>query len=535
MAGLFRWLPKTRWLRWLVLGVAAGAFFITFVVTLVITAVLLWQNPKVQGWVMVKILQHQATQPGATPPAPHLSPAELALLSTNAVELSSAGDLFGATNIWDVSFRFTSNQWAQMGPHFVPPIIRFVQPDGSVILRNPQAPRNGLAGVFGLDFPWSEAAMDFGNRSFNRVAIRFKGNGTFLDSQGTFKRPFKVELSRGDKSQKLAGRGTFNFHNLTADPSCLSDTMAYEFFRDAGVPAPRTTLARLRLSIAGRFQDRLLGVYVIVENPDAEWAKEQFKESGVALFKPVTYELFKDLGDDWKAYERIYDPKTKVKPTHTERLIALARLVTHGSDSEFEQRIGDFIDLDEFARFLACEVILSNYDGLLSNGQNFLLYLDPTTDRFGFVPWDLDHCWGEFPFIGTIEQRERASIWHPWVGENRFLERMLDAKPVAERYREQLKRIRETLFDPARLNRRLDELVPVVRPFVAEESGSRLARFERKVADSGIASATTTAGHPQNKKQAFSLKRFFVARAEAVTDQLEGRAEGVIITRRGSR
>ena len=31
-----------------------------------------------------------------------------------------------------------------------------------------------------------------------------------------------------------------NFVNLLADSSCLSDALAYEFFREAGCPAPRT-------------------------------------------------------------------------------------------------------------------------------------------------------------------------------------------------------------------------------------------------------------------------------------------------------
>jgi hypothetical protein len=169
----------------------------------------------------------------------------------------------------------------------------------------------------------------------------------------------------------------------------------------------------------------------------------------------VTYELFKDLGDDWKAYAGIYDPKTKTKSKHHRRVIELARFVTAASDSDFAGRVGEFIDLDEFARFLACEVVLSNYDSILDNGQNFLLYLDPRTDKFGFIPWDLDHSWGEFPLIGTADLRERVSLWHPWVGENRFIERMLTAGPFRERYRREIERLLETLFVPERLNRRL--------------------------------------------------------------------------------
>jgi spore coat protein CotH len=346
----------------------------------------------------------------------------------------------------------------------------------------------------------------------------------------TYKRSFKIDLKKHAKSQGLVGRTTLNFANLSADSSFLSDALAYEFYRDAGVPASRTAFARLLLTIDGRFNGRLLGLYVIVENPDAQWAREQFGVEGITLFKPVTYELFKDLGDDWKAYEGIYDPKTKTKPKHQRRVIELAKFVTAASDSDFAERVGEFIDLDEFARFLACEVILSNYDSILDNGQNFLIYLDPRTDKFGFIPWDLDHSWGEFPLIGTADLRERASLWHPWVGQNRFLQRMLTAEPFRARYREEIERLLATMFVPERLNRRLEELAAVVRLFIAEESTNRLAKFEIAVADKwseGLRDGNRfDPNHP-----VFQLKRFFGARAESVRRQLEGKAAGVELPR----
>jgi hypothetical protein len=526
MASWLGFLPRSRFIRFLFVAFCAVILAVLSLVTVVFTAVLLWQNPKAQSWVMLRMLRHGMDQPAQAPPEARISKAETALLLTNTSALKTATDLFGPTNIWDVQLHFTSNQWAGLGPTHVQPVAGFLQPDGSVILRNPNATRNGLSGVFGLDFPWSTADLQFGEQRFQNAGARFKGNGTFVDSQRSYKRPFKVELNKHAKGMRLAGIKTLNFHNLTADASCLRDTLAYEFFREAGVPASRTAFARMRLSIDGRFADRLLGLYLLVENPDAKWAESQWGSADIALFKPVTYDLFKDLGNDWNRYQGIYDPKTKVTPGQTRRLIELARLMTHGSDGEFSERIAQFIDVDEFARFLACQVILSNYDGPLSDGQNFLIYLDPRTERFGFVPWDLDHSWGEFKFLGTVRQKEEASVWHPWVGENRFLERMLRVNAVRECYRKELQRIRTTLFIPERLSKRFSELAEVVRPFIAEESASRLARFQQEIADPPL---TNSAPH------SYSFKRFITERAASIDQQLQGASNGVILTRRQSR
>jgi hypothetical protein len=121
-------------------------------------------------------------------------------------------------------------------------------------------------------------------------------------------------------------------------------------------------------------------------------------------------------------------------------------------------------------------------------------------------------------------------VWHPWVGQNRFLERMLAAPEVRERYRRALENLRANLFLPDRLSHRLEELAAIIRPFVKEESGRRLNRFDRQVAprqpDNG-APAT-----PKEGQRSFNLNQFFVARAAAVTEQLEGKSEGVILPRR---
>ena len=46
-----------------------------------------------------------------------------------------------------------------------------------------------------------------------------------------------------------------------------------------------------------------------------------------------------------------------------------------------------------------------------------------TVDKGDTAFLEFEKWWGGFFLIGTARERERASIWHPWVGEHRFLER----------------------------------------------------------------------------------------------------------------
>ena len=362
------------------------------------------------------------------------------------------------------------------------------------------------------------------------MAVRVKGNGTFLTSLRGDKHPLKVDLNKFVKGQKLGGTDGLAFNNLIEDFSFLSDATAYEFYRKAGVPAPRTAYAYLSLSVEKEFASKPLGLYLMLEPVDKDFAFDRFGSRRAPLFKPVTYELFKHLGESWPAYAGIYDLKTQATEQQLRRVIDLARLVTFATDAQFAAALGEFLDLEEFARYLACEVLLSNYDGFLSDGQNFYLYLDPRSNKFGFIPWDLDLSWGGFFLLGTTRDRQQASIWHPWVGEHRFLQRVLAVDEFKKLYRAQLEDLLARLFVPGRLRPRIDSLAQVLRSPVAAESAFRLRKFDQAISDKPLSPAPGQNNHGANRLP-HQLKLFIDARALSVRQQLDGKSQGVIIQR----
>src|SRR5439155_2908979 len=125
--------------------------------------------------------------------------------------------------------------------------------------------------------------------------------------------------------------------------------------RDAGVPAPRTAYAYLSVTAERNWERQPLGLYLMAEAVNGAFLGERFGSKNIPLFKPVTYELFKHLGDDWSAYAAIYDLKTKATSEQLRRVIDLAKLVSYANDNEFSAHVGEFLNLDEFARFLAVE------------------------------------------------------------------------------------------------------------------------------------------------------------------------------------
>ena len=497
-------------------------------VGLIVALFFLMKDPKFVSWGMRTMFTFQFRKPPELPNAAQRKPLELPGLILEAPNSAQAAELYRQTAVWDVQLAFRSNEWAALAPKRIPPLPVFIGKDGSVVVRNPEASRPGILGVLGMDLQWASGNLTFAGIPFTHAPIRFKGNGTFVESAKTFKKPFKIDLSRSDPPRSLMGRSVLNLANLAADRSYLSDSMAYAFFQSAGVIAPRTAYARVRLSVEGLFNDRLLGLYALIENPDTEWAREAFGGARVTLFKPVTENLFQDLGDSWEHYRDVYSPRGKVKTAERDRLIQLCRLVTSASDADFAARLGEFIDLDAFARFMACQVLLSNYDSFLCNGQNYLMYLNSGSGKFGFIPWDLDHSWGEFAMVMRVDAREHASIEHPWVGEHRFLERCFAVDAFRKRYNATLRSLLETEFTAEKLFPQVDHIAQAIRPFVQEEgTPERFERFEQCSSGAWVPGIRDSSNPMSDNRPAHQIKRFILNRRISVLDQLDGRTIGI--------
>lgn len=381
--------------------------------------------------------------------------------------------------------------------------------------------RNGVAAAFGIEFEYVPADLEFEGGRLTNVGVRYKGNGTFIESRNSLKRPLKIETDKYVKGQNLGGVKELNLQNNVTDASLMNEVLAYRLYRDAGVPAPRTAYARVFVTVPGLHDRKYLGLYSMTEAVDKTFAERHFGTKHGAIFKPVTPSLFTDLGADWAAYNQVYDPKGTVPDEHKSAVMELSRFVTQADDATFAARIGEFLDLPQFARFMAVMVYLSDLDGILGPGQNLYLHLHPKSPHFRFIPWDQDRSWGQFN-RASQEQRDKLSIHRPWQGENFFLERMFKVQTFKQLYLARLDEFSKTIFKPERIAQQVDQIAAAIRPAVQEESESRLERFDKVVAGELLA----TPG-PFGGGQVKPIKPFARARTESVLDQLSGRSEGL--------
>ncbi|MBY0506079.1 MAG: CotH kinase family protein [Bryobacteraceae bacterium] len=497
--------------------------------------------------------------PGMFSPAMFIAPAFLKGDRNGDGKLSRAefaalgGDWFAQ---WDAakSGKVTQAQFGEgLGSIFEMPGPGGPGGPGERMLQAPKGKKNGLSGAMGIEFEYVHASLDFAGQPLADVAVRYKGNGTFMMSRGQLKKSMKIDVNRYTKDAEFAGVTTLNLHSNVTDTSWMNEVLSHRLYRDAKVPAPRTSYAKVYVTVDGKYDRKYLGLYSLVEDIDNHFIAHHYATKAGALFKPVTQKLFQDLGNDWEAYEQPYDAKNKLTAAQKNRVMEFGRLVSHASDAEFTARVGEFLNLDNFSRYMATTVWLSTLDSLLGMGQNFYVYLN-AKNQFEFLPWDLDHSFGQFNMAGTQEQREQLSIRHPWQGDNKFLERVYAQEAFQKLYRARLNEFSQTIFQPARLAKQVDELAAAIRPAVAEESAEKLARFDKVVAGQSVPAMMPGGfgpppgmgpmpmmggpGGPGGPGGGFGgdikpIKAFVTPRADSVRQQLAGKSEGMQVNRQG--
>jgi len=213
--------------------------------------------------------------------------------------------------------------------------------------------------------------------------IRLKGNveGSFRELDG--KAAFKLKFG---KTEPFLGLRKMTLNNMVEDYSLIHETLAYRAFRAAGVPAPRTGFAYVRLN------GEDFGVYLNLENLDKVNLERWFGpfddpqhlyegEYGTDVHPGEAGKFEVDEGDDVDRAD----------------LEALISAVNASEGSGWSSQVAPFTDLSEMTRMWAVEKYIGHWDGYSGRvapkqPNNYYLYSDPL-GAFQMLPWGTDLTW----------------------------------------------------------------------------------------------------------------------------------------------
>lgn len=358
------------------------------------------------------------------------------------------------------------------------------------------------------DFYYSDGAIV---DSMKNIGFRIRGN----TSRYSQKKSFKVSFNTFVKGRKFYGVEKLNLNGEHNDPSMTRAKLSWDLFNAFGVSSSRAR--HVRLYINGAYY----GLYISVEHIDENFALYRFGNNDGNLYKCLYPADLADRGTDPEAYRtftvegrRVYELKINEERDDYSDLAAFIVFLNRASSPEFVTEIEDRFNVPQFMKILAVDVSVGSWDDYWYLKNNYYLYNNRAENRFEFIPYDYDNTFGIDWFnidwgIRTIYSWGNLSEPRPLVT------RILAVQKYRDWFSYFVRKLQTQLFDPIRLNPRIDSLHTLITA-AAEEDTFRTKDYGYTVQD-----FHESFSQPQGAHVKYGIKPFIVTRRNATLAQVE--------------
>lgn len=328
-----------------------------------------------------------------------------------------------------------------------------------------------------LSAPWESpytefpATVSFDGEDLGTVGLRKKG---LLGSASTERPSLRIDTDEYVDDARYRGLEKLVLNNNNQDPTRLRTCLAHGFFADAGLVAPRCSLAHVTVN------GEDLGVYDNTESIDEDLIARVLDAPPTTLYEG----RLSDFREGWlESFEAKSDESTGVD------LQAVADALAEDDDHVLAA-LEPVLDLEAFYRFWAAEAIAGHWDGYSGNTNNFYVYGAPEDGRIRFIAAGPD---------AAFDSREPFGAGEPvWVATAGALSNRLIQIPEA---RDAYEATVQTLLDEA------------------WDEDARLARIDAWTEQlDGVMERG-------QKREISDLRAIVAAKAEDVEDELGGRVE----------
>jgi len=271
--------------------------------------------------------------------------------------------------------------------------------------------------------PFFAATITFDGEVIEDVGVRLKGNSSLHSSQDHQQKSFKVHFEEYVDGQRFHCVDRLSLNNNFKDPSIMRERLGYALANEAGIDAPRTAYALVAVNGEPH------GVRTMVQQVDERFLEERLGEADHAddgnLYKCYTLCDLAYIDDDPTSYTTEAPGPPCDDPTGEECGLALKTNEDDPALNDYADVIGlirtvdqvlsgqattadleAIFDVEQYLRFQAWSLVLSNLDSYFSSTRNFYLYHRPTDDRFQLIPWDLNEAYGAYGCMGPPDQTD---------------------------------------------------------------------------------------------------------------------------------
>ena len=304
------------------------------------------------------------------------------------------------------------------------------------------------------------ATLHWRNIRLENVGVRYKGNSSSRPHQ-RHKRGYLIKVNEFKKGTRFLKLRRIALDNGVQFGSLFSEPIVTDILRNLEIPASRFNYANLFIN------NEYQGVYGNVERIDESFIKRHFGSKKGPLYKvhmPGPGANFSYEGNDPAQYKKGFEPKNEAAEKSFDELIDLIREIDKDDKPNYEQTLIKHLMVENFLKTTAVMLFAGCFDQLTGwNPHNYYLYRNPKTDRWSYIPWDLDvgfadHAFGNIPVIDG---------WHaawpiPGGPPKPILENIVSNPILLKKYRETASPILEKYFKPDQLHSKIDKLYALI-------------------------------------------------------------------------
>ena len=197
-------------------------------------------------------------------------------------------------------------------------------------------------------------------QKIDSIGIKLRGSTSLYSDQ----KPLVLDFNKFVKGQKFDGLKKLGLRNNFKDPFLQKEALAYEFYRRAGLPSPRTSFAEVYLG------DTFVGIYTLTEIIDKTFLKNNYASNDGSLYKGAhDFRGFsvEVLEGDLEAYERFEIEHTPLN-------------------------LDEYVNVDHFIKQMAVDIIIGDWDSYAYHRHNFYIYYELESKQLQFINWDHNYA-----------------------------------------------------------------------------------------------------------------------------------------------
>jgi hypothetical protein len=225
-----------------------------------------------------------------------------------------------------------------------------------------------------------EAVLGWDGRRWP-VAIHIKGSSSWQDISD--KPSLVVDVNRVDDKQKFRGTKKFYLHNDCYDPSQMSETLSYGFYREWGYPASRTSFAHLTLD------GRDYGLYTVTEPHEDPFLETWFADPNGNLYE--NRDAYCDV-DELRCME------IEQSDEGSDEAIGRLGVASKLTGAAWRPAMEPLLNWEQFIDYLALEITVVHWDSYSYDLSNYSFYHEPSTDQWTFLTQSMDLDFGYRPW-----------------------------------------------------------------------------------------------------------------------------------------